>query len=326
MNLRAAYQRARGYVGMKVNGVSFLIDIIDACSSRCPSCPVGIYPSKGGHKMMMDVFRKVLDKAESECKIRKVQLYRWCDPLLHPLVHEFVEECVRRGIRASVSSDLQATTCDFPKLMLSGLAEFRVSFSGWRGMHYYQRPATPEKFFKKFDYINSLPCHSSTKKVMFFHIYKDNEDEVHRARVIAGANRYEFVAFPATYMMYDRIVNQSYLPEDEEILRRLLETPEENIARFKHRPRHDDYCELQEKEVVLDSYGRMKQCQLMGFWDEYNRGDFLTIPMKDIRKKIMTDPMCPRCKATGVPTYSLIFADPAVAEDPISSADDDKYV
>jgi hypothetical protein len=209
--------------------------------------------------------------------------------------------------------------------MLSGLAEFRVSFTGWKHMRYYQYPATPEKFLKKFEYINSLPCHPDTKKVMFFHYYKDNAGDAFGAEAIAKANGYEFVAFDATYMMYDRIVNQSYLPEDAEILSRLPETPEENISRFKHQPRKDDYCELQEKEVVLDSYGTMKQCQLMGFMDGFDRGDFLREPLSVIRERIMKDPMCPKCKACGVPGYSLIFADPVVHKNAAEVANIGRY-
>jgi len=324
------YWKRPGYFNMhrlrdKFSGFQLLIDVVDACSVRCPTCPTGTLTSRDGHKMDIDTFRRVLDKAQAECKLQKVQLYRWSDPLLHPQIHLFAQECFNRGLHVSTSSVLQHTNCDFEKLLSVGLTEFRVSFSGWMGMRYTQRGATPEKFIAKLDAISKYPKHPSTKLVFFFHLYEHSITEMARAKELATKYGYEFYAFPATHMNYDHTIEGYTEEDDPDILRMLLETPEENIARFKKKPTKDDYCFMQEKEITLDSYARMQQCQMM-YSSKYIRGDFLTTPLKDLRRSIMNNPLCLKCKACGIPKYAMIFADPAVVKEPIVHADEDKYV
>jgi hypothetical protein len=275
--------------------------------------------------MDIDTFKRVLDKAQNECKLYKVQLYRWSDPLLHPQIHLFAEECYKRGLFVSTSSVLQHTNCDFEKLLSVGLTEFRVSFSGWMGMYITQRGATPDKFIKKLEVISKFPKHPKTKLVFFFHLYEHTLVEVDRAKKLAQDYGYEFHAFPATHMNYDHTIEGYTDEDDQDVLNMLLETPEQNIARFKKKPTKDDYCFMQEKEITLDSYGRMQQCQMM-YASKYIAGSFLNTPLKDLRRTIMNHSMCPKCKACGIPKYAMIFADPALIDEPIAHADHSKYV
>lgn len=301
----------------------FLIDLVDSCPGACPTCPVGVQPRRNGHRMSLDTFKRILDKAQSECNVWKIQLYRWSDPLMHPDIHLFIEECRKRGIPSSTSSFLQSTLCDWEKVAASGVTEFRVSFSGWRKMHIYQAPATAERFIRKFDMLSALKWHPDTAKVFFFHEYKDNADEIPYAREMAEVSGFKFVTFPATFMVYDRII-EGYTEEDLKTIAMLTETPEENIARHRRKPDANDWCSMQEREVVLDSYGRMNLCQMM-FPKQYQMGDFLTTPLSELRAKVMQHSMCPRCKAKGVGHYALIFSDPAKDEDTVAVANEGKY-
>lgn len=300
-----------------------LIDLVDSCPGQCPTCPVGVQPRRDGHRMSIELFRQILDKAQSECNVWKIQLYRWSDPLIHPKIHEFVEECERRGIPSSTSSFLQSTLCDWDALAVSGVTEFRVSFSGWKGMHRYQYPATPERFLKKFDMVAALPWHPKTAKVFFFHEYKDNRDEIAPARELAESHGFKFVTFPATLMVYDHII-EGYTKEDEETISWLTETPEQNIARHRRKPHKNDWCSMQEREIVLDSYGRMQLCQMM-YPAKYKMGNFLSTPLSELRSQIMRHSMCPKCKAKGVGHYALIFSDPAKDKDTVAVANEGKY-
>jgi pyruvate-formate lyase-activating enzyme len=300
-----------------------LIDVVDACPMRCPTCPTGVQDPRDGHKMTIETFRRLLDKAQSECKVWRIQLYRFGDPLLHPEIHLFVEECEGRGIHTSLSSVLQTTRCDWQKLAHSRVHEFRVSFSGWKNMKVYQRNATPERFIEKFDMVSRLDWAPETIKTMLFHVYKDNQDEIQRAREMCEAHGFKFVALPATSMVYDHVV-EGYTPEDIETNKLLLETPEENIARIR-RPGHpDDFCNMQEREIVLDSYGDMRLCQAM-YENRFVVGNFLAEPLEVLRSRIMRHPMCPKCKAKNVPRYMLCYADPAEYDDPVGVANETKY-
>jgi hypothetical protein len=304
--------------------VQLLVDIVDSCPGACPSCPVGVQTRRDGHKMDIGTFCAILDKATREANLRKVQLYRWSDPLIHPKVHLFVNECAQRGLRASTSSFLQHTTCDWDELINSGLDEFRVSFSGWKKMHIYQKPARAERFVEKLEFISKLQWPKSVKKTMFFHEYKDNLDEREPARRLAEDNGFRFVSFPATFMMYERIIDGSYTEEDRALISLLPETPEENISRHKKPPKVTDRCAMQEDDITLDSYGQMQLCQMM-YLPEFKMGSFLATPLKELRQQILAHPICPRCKAKGIGHYALIFGEPAVLNDPVKVADKDKY-
>ena len=308
-----------------------LWDIVDACPMRCPTCPTGIQPSRDGHKMSIRTFRNILDKLQYEDKIKiyKIQLYRWSDPLLHPDLHLFIAECNARGIRSATSSVLQAMNCDLEKVLAAEPTEFRVSFSGWRSMHIHQKGAKPERFMKNLEIISRIPTSPKTQRIFFFHRYKDNLDEEPFAKLLAEQHDFKFVAFEATYMLYDRIVEnytgeRPYTEAEKAAINRLTETPEENISRLKKKPREGDYCRMQREEITLDSHGRVQQCQMM-YPERFIRGNIMDEPMKDIRKRIITEKFCHSCKKSGVIPYSKIFGDPAMTEDPKAIADSWKY-
>ena len=300
-----------------------LIDLIDTCPGACPTCSVALDPRRDGHKMDIHTFRRILDKAQSECNLWKAQLYRFSDPLMHPDIHLFIEECYRRGIPSSTSSFLQTSRCNWDKLAASHVTEFRVSFSGWKGIHKYQYPATPGRFLKTFEMASKLPWSSDTLKVFFFHIYKDNKDEIEPARHLAESHGFKFISFPTTFMAYDRILN-GYTEQDRETLSWMDETPEQNIARHRRKPDVNDFCAMQEREITLDSYGKMHICQCY-FQNEFIVGDYLTTPLKELRKKIMNHKLCPSCKAKGIPRYSMIYSDPVTDKDTVAFANKGKY-
>lgn len=312
-----------GWMSKKLFGETYLIDLIDACSFGCKTCPVGVQPRRDGHKMTIDKFRDILDRAQSQGKIRRVQLYRWSDPLLHPDLHLFVDECRSRGIRCSTSSALKNWNCNLVDVIESRPDEFRISFSGWKNLSKYQVGNTIERFLSCFEQVVSLPRHSETTWVMYFHQYKDNIDETERARRMAEDNGLKFVAFPATFMVYDHII-EGYTEQDKETLALLTETPEENIARLQSKPNASDYCNMQEKEVTLNSRGEMQLCQLM-YKEKYKVGDFMQVPLAEMREQIKSHSMCVKCKTKGVGKYSLIFADPYVSTDPVAEANQEKY-
>jgi hypothetical protein len=282
--------------------------------------------------MTIDMFREVLDKLQFKDKINihKIQLYRWSDPLLHPDLHKFIAECNLRGIRSATSSVLQAMQCDLEKVIAAKPTEFRVSFSGWEKMHIYQKGARPERFIENLKRLAYMPTHPETKRVFFFHRYKTNRHEEDRARVLAEDYGYHFVPFEATYMVYDRIVEnytgeKPYEAWEIKDIDMLTETPEQNISRLKHKPTSNDYCSMQKREITLDSHGRVQQCQMM-YKENFIIGNVMHRPFKEIRKDIVNNPFCKTCKASGVVSYARIFGDPAVKPVPKETADKGKYL
>jgi len=320
--IKYRYEYTKGLIGSKWHGLVYVIDIINACPLRCPTCAVGVYTKqRGGKKMSLDMWKAILDKAQGESKIRKLQMYIYSDPCLHPQCDEFVAEATRRGLKTSISTMLQQTNVDFHKLIEARPSEFRISFAGWKNMSMYQRGGTVERFEKKLAMVSQLPRYPETRWTMFFHLYRSNQDEVAAARQMAADHGIDFIAYPAIFMINEKVVEKTYTDDDRAIISELLETPEENIARLKI---DTDYCMMQSKQVCIDAEGMCYLCQIV--WeDRFRIVPFLSTPLKEIRQKMESHSFCVKCKSQGGHTYQYLYGDSTEVEDPITTADHKRY-
>ena len=295
----------------------FVIDIINACSLRCPSCPIGTYGTRGGRLMPFDLWKLILDKAQRETKISHAQMYSFSDACLHPELHRFVQEATDRKIGTYMSTMLQRTRCSFAKVIEARPTEFRVSMPGWKHMAYYQKGAKPELFDKTFAEVMRLPRHKETLWSMVFHWYKDNLDEFPAVKKLAEDNGLKLVVIPAIFMIPEKIVSGEYTEQEKELISRLLETPEECVAGMKERT--TNYCQCWD-QITIDSQGDVMLCQLV-YEDRFKLMSFLDNPISEIRKAIRSHSFCSGCLAKGVNAYNELYADFTVSEDPIGDMD-----
>ena len=307
-------EEAKGFIGSKVKGISYNIDLVDNCVLRCPSCAVGSIGGRKPHRMTFDFFRRILDKAESETKIRHIQLYIYSDPCQHPDLHLFVAECTRRGIKTWISTMLQTTFCDFSKVIEARPTEFRISMPGWEKMSYYQGGAKPELFNKKFCEVIKLPHYPETTWTMAYHVYKDNQGEIDKARRLAETNGIKFVALPSIFMPMEKMVENRYSERDREVISRMLETPEEATSRMKS----SDYCPCF-KQVALDAHGKVYLCQLI-YEQRFVLGDYLAMPFKEIMSAIRSHEFCGKCIAFKGNQYQSCYSEFVSSPDPIAQA------
>ncbi len=312
----------KGWLGEKLFGTGFIIDIADFCPLSCPSCAVGSIGSRGGGYMTLDTFRRILDKAQSECKVRRVQLYGYCDPCTHKDLHLFVGECTKRGLQSMISTMLQTTKCDFDRVIEARPSEFRISFAGWDKMAYYQRGAKPDRFDAQLERVSLLPRYKETRWTLLFQLYKDNGDEVQRARELAQRSNMTFVVLPAIFMPCEKMVEGNYSEQDRELISHLLETPEDNVKRLKF---PTDYCLLW-KQVTMDANGEVYLCQLI-YEDRFKLGmNYLTTPLKMIKQAMRNHPFCIPCMKMGAHVYQYLYADFCKYDDPIAEANRRRYV
>lgn len=301
---------------LKMRETLFVIDIINACSLRCPSCPIASYGGRGG-KMSFETWRAILDKAEKETRISHVQMYSFSDACLHPELHRFVQEATDRGIGTYLSTMLQLTKCDFARVIEARPTEFRISFPGWNHMGYYQKGASPDRFDSLFNEVCQLPRYPETLWTMVFHWYKDNLNEFPAVKRLAEEKGFKLVVIPAIYMVPEKIVSGDYTQQDQEIISRLLETPEQCIAGMKKRAL--DSCQCWD-QVTLDARGDVFLCQLV-YEERFRLMSFLDTPLADIRKAIRSHSFCPGCIAKGINAYNELYADFTVSDDPIGDMD-----
>jgi MoaA/NifB/PqqE/SkfB family radical SAM enzyme len=302
---------------LKLRETTLIIDIINACPLKCPSCPVGIYKSRDGNRMSIDLYKKILDKAVRECKIHHIQIFAFSDACLHPDLHLFILAAKERGLRTYISTMLQTTKCDFEKVIEARPEEFRVSFPGWNKMEYYQKGATPERFDKKFEEICKLPRYPETYWHMVFHWYNDNLDEFPRVKQLAKDNNFKLTVMPCIFMNPEKIVSKDYSEKDLETISHLLETPEECIAGMKNRIM--DYCQCWD-QIYIDANGDVRLCQLV-YEGKFKLMSFMDNPVSKIRKAIRNHPFCPSCIKTGINAYNELYDDFTVYDDSIGDND-----
>jgi hypothetical protein len=295
--------------------MQFNIDLLNNCCLSCPTCAVGAIGGRTGKPMTIDLFRRILDKAQREVKVRRIQLYAYTDPCLHKDLHLFVAECTDRGIESTLSTMLQTTKCDFAKVIEARPTEFRISFPGWKKMHVYQRGAAPSMFDAKFARVSLLPRHPETKWTMAYHLYNDNADEMPAAKQLAQSANIHFVALPAIFMVNEKVVEKTYTKDDLSIISHLIETPESAIAKMKVDP---TFCILW-KQVTIDAEGMVYLCQLV-YEKRFQIVPFLDVPLKEISRRIKTHSFCGDCMKAGGHVYQECYADFVTNDDPIAVA------
>lgn len=285
-------------LGVRLHGLTFYIDIVNACSLRCPSCSVASISKRPGQVMNLDLFERILEKARSETKIRRLCLYSWSEPLLHKDLPLFVSHANFRGIETIVSTTLNQVNCSLAHLMVSGLNELRISFSGWDQYKRNQRGGDPGISISRMRELSTLPSARETKITLLFHRYVDNLHEEERAAKLAFDLGFGFVSFDAIFLAIEKIISGEYSHSDRNIIANLREPPAEKIARLKK----DDYCYLQQKTIALDARGKVYLC--CGVYEEqFVLGDFLEMPLSEIQRKIHEHSYCIDCMKAGTHKY-----------------------
>jgi hypothetical protein len=315
-------EEAKAYVGMKVNGVSVNLDLVNYCCLRCPSCSVGSIGGRQASKMDLPTFIRILDKFRDEgVKIRHIQAYVYSDPFLHPNLDLFVKECTDRGIDTWLSTMLQTTKADFAKVIEARPTEFRVSMPGLTHMRYYQKGADPNVFIKNFVDVCKLPRHKETKWTFVYHLYKDNGGkDLEVARAMAEANGFKFVVLSAIFMPLEKMVEESYTEQDEELISHLLHTPEEAASLMKR----TDYCPLW-KHITLDAEANVFLCELI-YEQRFKMGSLFSRSIHEWLDAIKSDPFCGKCIAKKANTYQLCYSEIAKSKDPVGDANRKRMV
>jgi hypothetical protein len=300
MIVRDAIRKTKGYLGARIHGLAYNIDTVNGgCPVACPSCSVGSIGRRKGGRMPIELFRKILDKAEAESPgVRNVQLYAHSDPSMHPEAHLFIQECTDRKIPAIFSSVLQRPQCDWKKVIEARPRELRISFPGLEQMSYYQAGANPDEFLKNFYHLTALPRHKETTWTLGFHLYNDNGHELERAR---------------------DMVEKTYTEQDKELITHLCNTPEDWMAQM----RHSDFCACQSKQITIDSLGYVYLCQNV-YSERFRMVHFLDSSVERIRREMMEHPFCVKCKEVAGNTYqenySYLFG-----KDPVAKANKGRF-
>lgn len=282
-------RQLRADVELKIgSGYSYVIDVINACPLRCPSCPIGHEHKPNGAVMSLELFRAILDKAEREGRIKKIDLNNWSDSLIHRDLHLFVREAIARGHPTQISTTLNRWTCDLPAVMLEGLSVFRISTSGIKEYAKTHRGGNADRVLGNMNALSKMPRHPNTEVIVTFHRYKHNLDEEAVMESIARNFGFGFTAYDASFCGIDKIMAESYTEEDRETLAMLRQSPAEVLAGVKRM----DYCFHQTKQIVIDAEAKVSLC--CGTYNQIGPS-FLDTPLAEVQRWKRTHPLCGDC-------------------------------
>lgn len=284
-------------LGVMVRGLTVMFDLINACSFRCPSCPVGNLPSRKGAMMSLDMFRRMMDRIQLQTHVRQVLLYAFSEPFLHPQIAEFVKEIKSRGIEVMISTNLSRTE-KLEDVLAAGLDELRISFSGFDQGEYFHTGRDMEQFIAACDHLSERARWYSTKIGLIFHIYQTNEYELSRVRQFAKQRGFNLIKETAFFIPNETIVEKSYTEADEQLISHLKKHPNDHVREMDR----EELCYYQQKQIVIDAEGRVILCRSV-YKDEFVVGHIMTDSLEDIRRRMRRHTFCVKCKDNRLNVY-----------------------
>lgn len=286
-----------GELGVRFKGITLMIDTVNGCGLRCPSCPVGNMGSRGGKVMRPEIFASLLNKLQSEIRVRKVVLTSFSDPLLNPHLPEIVGIVSSRGIPTLVSTNLNKAS-NLEAILRAGLTELRFTMSGWEYANFYQKGTNVSVVEENADLLAELIKKYPTKINVIFTKYPRNAHEEPDMREFCKKRGFGIIVVDAMFLTADKIISGDYTDQDLLILNELKERPEEILARIQN----DNYCHFQSKQITLDALGQVYLCCNI-YSKNLILGDFLNKSLSEFRKQIRRHPYCEKCKSKNMNKY-----------------------
>lgn len=290
------------------------IDIVGACNLRCPSCPQGNikdYRLPQGF-MQAELLKRIVEKAATECKKLKINLYNWAEPLLHPHLPNLIDIIQAEGIPCHLSSNLNILP-NADAIMAANPASFRISISGFNQKIYGKthRGGNIEKVKKHMVALAEAKKrnNASTRIYVFFHRYQHNLKDEPLLREFATDLGFFFHAVWALLFPLEKILAYALedigdfplTEEDYALIDNLALPLGEALAAARKYSKQP--CPLREDSISLDFKGNATLCCGIFNASKYTIGNYLDMPLEEIQKIRHNHPMCGTCMPQGAHVY-----------------------
>ena len=293
------------------------IDIVGSCNLRCPSCPVGNlgYVNPTG-LLDLDLFRRILEKADREYQLHMVSLFNWGEPFLHPELPELIRIVRRRGLRCQISSNLNIMRNE-EEVLRAEPNRFRISLSGITQETYGKTHARGEIEVVKENMIKLAETYrrvgpNRTRFEVYFHKYRNNLHEEQPVREFCESLGFPFNSDWAFHMGYENmmeVIEDRLTPEKRAFVEGEFALPVLEAAREAQRFR-DDPCHLIDEQLVVGLDGRLLPCCVIYEQEEHTLGSFLDMTTADVREAKQGLDVCGTCTKHGLHKYFTYYDDP----------------
>jgi MoaA/NifB/PqqE/SkfB family radical SAM enzyme len=292
----------------------FDIDVVGASNLRCPSCPQGNvvgYRLPHGN-MEPELLKRIVDKAQGECRVRQINLFAWAEPLLHPQLPELVNIVQARGIPCHLSSNLNILP-HADAIMAANPASFKISASGYTQEIYgfSHRGGNVAKVKKHMQELAKAKkrANAATRIYVNYHRYRHNLKEEPLMREYAASLGIGFEPVWALMLPLEKIIGHlegvedkfSLTEEDDQLIEHLALPFKEALA--SARQERDQPCRLRDSQISLDFQGNVQLC--CGVFDasRFTLGHFIDMSLDEIQEIRNNHAMCARCLPLGGHVY-----------------------
>lgn len=278
------------------------IEIVDACNLRCISCPRGRREFPNTHKQMTPVLlKRILDKAQKECKLTSIDLYEVGEPTMHKDLPEMIR-LASKYAPVCISTNASVPNTDWKSILEAGLHKLILSTSGWTQAVYERghQGGSVEMVNKAIIDIaqNNRWIPSHTILEVLYHRYKYNLHEESLVRKQARWQGWKFVPIWASVMPPESTTN-----ECEAVL-----DPTEGWKVAEAAGGHS--CVVLETILSIDVDGNVWLC---GCGPSHpGIANFLDQPLSEIQSIRRHHPYCVNCLRTS--RYHYVTRDNVVRE------------
>ena len=299
---------------MKMQKLTFDIDVTGACNLRCPCCPQGNikdYHLPNGF-LEPELLARIVQKSISESLVTGISLFNWTEPLLHPKIHELVRIVQNAAIPCHLSSNLNLLP-DADAIMAAQPASFKISTSGFTQEVYgiSHRGGDIARVKKHMvELAAAKKRHNADTRIFVnYHRYRDNLKEEPLMRAFAKGLGFDFE--PAWALMFPLEKILTYVDEaaqdfplteeDHQLIDRLalpLKKTLEFAQKYSSQP-----CSLRDSQVSIDFRGNVLLC--CGIFDavKYSIGNYMDMPLDEIQRIRQSHQMCGLCMRHGGHVY-----------------------
>jgi hypothetical protein len=279
----------------------FNIDVISACSLRCPSCPQGQFNGRMARGLMKpELLERILDKARHETVLCGVHLYNWAEPFLHPKLSQLVELVNDAATQCYLSTNLNQWG-DMDAVLDQQPHSIRISCSGFTQTVY-------EKAHKGGDietvknYMARLSAAKSptTHVHLLWHQYPHNEHESSLMEDYCARLGFAFVPAQAYHTPLETVVEawaQGRNANPPWPLHTSLEQHQRMVSG------RNEECSLQMQGIALDANGSVQLC--CGVFDQkrFTLGNYLEMPIEEVQRAKFEHSFCEKCVKHGGHLY-----------------------
>jgi len=303
-----------------------IVDPVNGCNLRCPSCPVGNSGLKKRRSNFLppDKFEHILQKLKGEIRCARlvVWLYNWAEPLLHPDIGELITISRRYCDWVGLSTNLNIRKHDrIERALMAAPHGFKISLSGFEEETYRRSHAGGDMDLVKENLVlvgdilrKSQP---DIRRVWVgYHVYRDNAGrELHDMEGFAKRCGIDFEAYPAYLSPLEKVVDFFEGRATAEFLdaeRSLLIGLREYAAMVKLYAPGRPSCTWRDDMLTLDVDGNVDLC--CRCYDQPLGVNFLDVSLLDIQAHKAGHPFCSRCQAVGWHEAPEIAAHPRMRE------------